>query len=128
MVQSRGLGSDRNCNDLGMNLPDSLSSSQSAVSGVQGSRQALPPSKQLRSVHDDGVRSSSPSEQTHGIARNPKEENKGIEKGTHYSSHDRHVQFQTNGARVHRDSSTAIFRLTVYSKARSFWPWLGFEV
>ncbi|KAJ6405190.1 hypothetical protein OIU84_013210 [Salix udensis] len=72
MVQSRGLGSDPNCNDLGMNFPDSLSSSQSAVSGVQGSRQALPSSKHLRSVHDDGVRSSSPSDQTHGIARNPK--------------------------------------------------------
>ncbi|KAH8516055.1 hypothetical protein Peur_047417 [Populus x canadensis] len=73
MVQSRGLRSDPNCTDLGINLPDSLSSSQSAALGVQGSSQALPSSKQLRSVHDDGGRSSSPShDQTHGIARNPK--------------------------------------------------------
>ncbi|CAK7347125.1 unnamed protein product [Dovyalis caffra] len=72
MVHSRGLRSDPNCTDLGINLPESLSSSQSALLGVQGSSQALPSSMQLRSLHDNGVRSSSPSDQTHGVARNPK--------------------------------------------------------
>ncbi|KAI5589080.1 hypothetical protein BDE02_05G137900 [Populus trichocarpa] len=72
MVHSRGLRSEHSCTRLGINLPDSLSSSQSAPLGAQGSSQALPSSMQLRSVHDNGVRSSSPSDQTHGVARNPK--------------------------------------------------------
>ncbi|KAG5245823.1 hypothetical protein OIU77_019562 [Salix suchowensis] len=73
MVHSRGLRSDHSCTQLGINLPDSLSSSQSALLGAQGSsHQALPSSMQLRSVHDCGVRSSSPSDQTHEVARNPK--------------------------------------------------------
>ncbi|KAF9682530.1 hypothetical protein SADUNF_Sadunf05G0118600 [Salix dunnii] len=72
MVHSRGLRSDHSCTQLGINLPDSLSSSQSALLGAQGSSQSLLSSMQLRSVQDFGVRSSSPSDQAHGVARNPK--------------------------------------------------------
>ncbi|KAJ6307130.1 hypothetical protein OIU78_022251 [Salix suchowensis] len=103
MVHSRGLRSDHSCTQLGINLPDSLSSSQSALLGAQGSsHQALPSSMQLRSVHDCGVRSSSPSDQTHEVARNPKKRTRASRRAPTTVSDDRHVQFQTNGSSLYR--------------------------
>lgn len=71
VVRSRGLRSDQNCPDLVSSLPTGSSSSQS-IMGAQGSSQAPLSTMQLRSVHDNGARSSSPSDQTHVVARNPK--------------------------------------------------------
>lgn len=72
VVRPRGLRSDPDCTDLNCNLLGSSASSSQSILGAQGSNQGPIPSMQLRSVQYNGVRSSSPSDQTHVVARNPK--------------------------------------------------------
>ncbi|KAJ9146423.1 hypothetical protein P3X46_028692 [Hevea brasiliensis] len=72
VVRPRGLRSDPYCTDLNSNLLGSQASSSQSFLGAQGSNQGPLPSMQLRSVQDNGARSSSPSDQIPAVARNPK--------------------------------------------------------
>ncbi|KAF2299656.1 hypothetical protein GH714_002233 [Hevea brasiliensis] len=72
VVRPRGLRSDPDCTDHNSNLLGSSASSSQSILGAQGSNQAPLPSMQLRAVQDNGARSSSPSDPTHVVARNPK--------------------------------------------------------
>ncbi|KAF2291533.1 hypothetical protein GH714_025240 [Hevea brasiliensis] len=72
VVRPRGLRSDPYCTDLNSNLLVSRASSSQSFLGAQGSNQGPLPSMQLRSVQDNGARSSSPSDQIPAVARNPK--------------------------------------------------------
>lgn len=70
VVRPQGSRSDLYGTDLNSNVLASQASSSQL--GAQGSKQGPLPSMQLRSVQDDGARSSSPSDQIHVAARNPK--------------------------------------------------------